>query len=51
MFRPLHRALGLDGYPDAERLWSTALSIPCYPALADEEVDQVVGALLKALRR
>jgi dTDP-4-amino-4,6-dideoxygalactose transaminase len=51
VLRPLHRALGLDGYPDAERLWSSALSIPCYPALADAEVDQVADALLDALRR
>ena len=51
VFRPLHRALGLDGYPDADRLWSSALSIPCYPALTDAEVDQVADALLEALRR
>ena len=51
VFRPLHRALGLDGYPDAERLWSSALSIPCYPTLADAEVDEVADALLGALRR
>ena len=51
VFRPAHRALGLEGYPEAERLWSTALSIPCYPALADTEVDQVADALLAAVRR
>lgn len=51
VFRPLHRALGLDGYPEAERLWSSALSIPCYPALADGEVEDVADALLVALRR
>lgn len=51
VFRPLHRALGLSGYPEAERLWSSALSIPCYPALADAEVDEVADALLGALHR
>jgi dTDP-4-amino-4,6-dideoxygalactose transaminase len=50
VFRPAHRALGLDDYPEADRLWSTTLSIPCYPALADTEVDQVSDALLAALR-
>lgn len=50
VFRPLHRALGLDGYPEADRLWSTALSIPCYPALGDAEVDEVADALLGALQ-
>jgi dTDP-4-amino-4,6-dideoxygalactose transaminase len=51
VFRPIHRALGLDGYPEADRLWSSALSIPCYPALTDTEVDQVADALIEALRR
>jgi perosamine synthetase len=49
VFRPAHRALGLDGYPEADRLWSNALSIPCYPALTDGEADQVAEALLAAL--
>ena len=50
VFRPAHRALGLEGYPEADRLWSTALSIPCYPALADAEVDRVADALLAVVR-
>jgi perosamine synthetase len=49
VFRPLHRALGLDGYPEADRLSSTALSIPCYPSLADGDVDAVAGLLGEAL--
>jgi dTDP-4-amino-4,6-dideoxygalactose transaminase len=44
VFRPLHRPLGLDGYPEAERLWTTALSLPCYPALTDDEVRTVADA-------
>jgi dTDP-4-amino-4,6-dideoxygalactose transaminase len=49
VFRPTHRALGLEGYPAAERLWATALSIPCYPALTDAEVEHVADALGEAL--
>ena len=49
VFRPLHRALGLDGYAEAERLWSRTLSLPCYPSLGDAEVDVVAGALRDAL--
>jgi len=49
VFRPAHRALGLHGYPEAERLWATALSLPCYPALTDGEVDVVASALREAL--
>ena len=49
VFRPAHRALGLEGFPEAERLWRRTLSIPCYPALADAEVDTVAAALREAL--
>jgi len=49
VFRPIHRALGLGGYPNAERLWSQCLSIPCYPLLTDDEADTVVAALTEAL--
>ena len=51
VFRPLHRALGLHGYPAAERLWDSRLSIPCYPALGDAEVDEVAQAMREALGR
>src|SRR5207253_2374975 len=33
VFRPAHRALRLSGFPEADRLWQRALSIPCYPTL------------------
>jgi len=49
VFRPAHRALGLSGYPEAERLWTGTLSIPCYPALTDAEADHVAAALAEAL--
>jgi dTDP-4-amino-4,6-dideoxygalactose transaminase len=54
VFRPAHQALGLRGYPEAERLWAESLSIPCYPALGDDEaerVEQAVGAVLAAPAR
>jgi perosamine synthetase len=51
VFRPLHRALGLTGYPEAERLWNACVSVPCYPALTDEEVETVAGALVETLGR
>jgi perosamine synthetase len=49
VFRPLHHALGLTGYPDAERLWAACLSLPCYPSLADGEVDAAAEALRQAV--
>ena len=49
VFRPAHRALGLAGFPEADRLWAEALSIPCYPALTDADADRVAAALREAL--
>jgi dTDP-4-amino-4,6-dideoxygalactose transaminase len=49
VFRPLHRARGLSGFPHAERLWATCVSLPCYPALTDPEVDTVATAFRGAL--
>jgi perosamine synthetase len=49
VYRPAHRALGLTGYPEADRLWTRALSLPCYPTLTDGEVDTVAAALREAL--
>lgn len=51
VFRPLHRALGFDGYPEADRLWDRCLSLPCYPSLTDDEVTAVAAAFLRALGR
>ena len=51
VFRPLHRALGLSGYGETERLWSTCVSVPCYPALTDDEVETVAAALVDVLGR
>ncbi|MBI2204635.1 MAG: DegT/DnrJ/EryC1/StrS aminotransferase family protein [Candidatus Rokubacteria bacterium] len=49
VFRPLHRALGIGGYPEADRLWDASLSLPCYPTLTDDDVDRVAASLREAL--
>lgn len=49
VFRPIHRALGRAGYATADRLWAERLSLPCYPALTDAEVDTVAAALVEVL--
>jgi perosamine synthetase len=49
VYRPAHRALGQDGFPEADRLWHRTLSLPCYPTLSDREIDTVAAALAEAL--
>ena len=51
VYRPLHRALGRDGFPEADRLWAECLSLPCYPLLTDADADRVASAVREALAR
>jgi len=45
VFRPLHRYLGLIGFPETDRAWEQTLSVPLYPSLTDAEVERVIGAM------
>jgi dTDP-4-amino-4,6-dideoxygalactose transaminase len=45
VFRSLHRYLELDGFSASEEAERTALSIPLFPSLTDEDVAQVRLAL------
>lgn len=49
VFRPLHRYLGLSGFPATETAQAQALSLPLYPDLTEEEVARVVRTLAEAL--
>ena len=50
VFRPLHRYLGLTGYPNSEEAFETALSVPIYPSMTDEEVSRSAHTLCEELR-
>jgi len=45
VYKPIHRYLGLSGFPESDAAWERSLSIPIYPALSDDEVDRVVNAI------
>ncbi len=45
VFQPIHRTLGLAGFPGAEEAWRHALSLPLYPDLTAREQAQVVRAV------
>lgn len=49
--RPLHRYLGEDGFIQADRAAATALSIPLYPSLTDDEAEEVLRGLTDAVAR
>lgn len=41
---------GWDSFPEANRYYEEAISLPMYPTLTDEQQDHVVAALKKALQ-
>jgi dTDP-4-amino-4,6-dideoxygalactose transaminase len=45
VFQPIHRTVGLEGFPGAEQAYRHALSVPIYPALTAQEAEVVVRAL------
>ena len=49
VFRPLHRYLDQSGFPNSDEADRTALSIPLYPDLTDDEVSQLQQSLAKVL--
>ena len=49
VFRPIHRYLDQSGFPNSDEADRTALSIPLYPDLTDEEVLQIHRSLTEVL--
>lgn len=49
VFQPIHKTLGLDGFPGAGHAFRHALSLPLYPALTTREEAVVVRALQRVL--
>ena len=49
VFRALHRYLNLDGYPASEQASETALSVPIYPSMTDDEMTRTARMLCEEL--
>jgi dTDP-4-amino-4,6-dideoxygalactose transaminase len=48
VFRPIHRYLGLTGFPVTDRVWREALSLPIYPGLTERELRRIEAAIARA---
>ncbi len=42
---PLHRILGVDGFPRSEHAWRSTISLPIYPSLSPAETGRILAAL------
>jgi perosamine synthetase len=51
VFKPLHRYLGLEKrlFPATEEVYKSAVSLPIYPSLTEEEVRLIVEVVLNSL--
>jgi len=45
VFKPIHRYLGLSGFPHTEHAWEKAVSIPLYPALERDEASFIIDTI------
>jgi hypothetical protein len=43
IYKPLHHYLRFNGFPASESLWRQTLSLPNYPSLPEEEVEQIIS--------
>lgn len=50
VYQPLHRYIELGHFPESDRAWETALSIPIYPALRDVDVERIVSVFCEECR-
>jgi len=51
VFRPLHRYLGLDGFPATDKVYAEALSLPLYPRLEVAAVKSIARSLATSLEQ
>lgn len=49
--RPLHRHLGLDGYAGTETAWRSAVSLPIYPSLSEEDLHRIIDVFWQLNRK
>ena len=49
IFRPIHRTLGLEGFPGTDHAFRHALSLPLYPTLTARDAEVVMRALPRAI--
>jgi len=49
VFKPIHRYLGLPGFPNTDHAWETAVSIPIYLALKQDEASFIIDTIKSIL--
>ena len=50
VFKPLHHYLGKTGYPQTDRAFLEAVSLPIYPSLHETEVETILHHVQSVLK-
>jgi dTDP-4-amino-4,6-dideoxygalactose transaminase len=45
VYKPIHRYLGMTGFPKTEEVWERSLSVPIYPSLRGDEIHRIEEAV------
>lgn len=51
VFKPIHKYLQIDGFPNTDTIWNNTISIPIYPTLTDKEICKILDVLKLYLKR
>ncbi len=51
VFKPIHKYLQVNGFPNTDTVWSNTISIPIYPSLTEKEICKVLDVLKLYLKK
>ncbi len=51
VFKPIHKYLHINRFPNTDAVWNNTISIPIYPSLTDKELCKVLDTLKQYLKR
>lgn len=51
VFKPIHKYLQINGFPNTDTVWNNTISIPIYPSLTDKEICKIMDVLKQYLKK
>ena len=51
VFKPIHKYLQINGFPNTDTVWNNTISIPIYPSLTDKEICKTLNVLKHYLKK
>ena len=51
VFKPIHKYLQINGFPNTDAVWNNTISLPIYPSLTDKEICKILDVLKLYLKR